>query len=149
MLLPGLVALGAVSCVLSFQRPTLRVADVRLSTVSLTGGTVAVLVAIENPNDYPLETVDFRYRLALPGEAEGDREWFTLAEGRHAGVVTVPARDTASVQLEVPFSLAPLGTAMSRLLRRGELDYRFSGELQVTAPRHVRVPFDRRGVFRP
>jgi hypothetical protein len=63
--------------------------------------------------------------------------------------VSIPAEDTASVEVHVPFEMAPFGTALSRLLRRGELEYRLTGELQVTAPRRVRVPFDRRGVFRP
>lgn len=137
------------ACSLAFQRPTLRVADVRLAALGVSGGTVAVLVNITNPNRYALESGDFRYTLSMPQGAEEDGGWLTLAEGRHESNVTVPPGDSATVEFQVPFEMAPIRTALGRLLGSGELEYRFTGELQVTSPRRMRVPFDRRGVFRP
>jgi len=143
-----LVVLAGSGC-LTLERPTLRVAEVRLAALGLQGGTMAVTLHIDNPNDYTLESQGFQYRLAFSDDADGKGGWVTLAEGRDDQKVSVPARDTASVDLDVPFDLAPLGSALQRLLSRGELEYRFTGELRVTRPRSVRVPFDERGVFRP
>jgi LEA14-like dessication related protein len=141
-------ALAASGC-LTFERPTLRVAEVRLASLGFQGGSVAVTLLIDNPNGYALESQGFQYRLSFTDDADGKGEWATLAEGRDDQKVSVPAHDTASVELDVPFELSSVGTALQRLLRRGELEYRFTGELRVTRPRSVRVPFDERGAFRP
>jgi LEA14-like dessication related protein len=148
-LVAALLLAGAGTGCLAFQRPTLRVADVRLASIGLSGGTVGVTLSVDNPNDYALESEGFRYRLQFTDDAGGEGQWVTLADGRDDQRVSIPAGDTASVELDVPFEMAPLGTALGRLLRRGALEYRFTGELQVTGPRRVRVPFDQRGVFRP
>ena len=136
-------------CIFSFQRPELRVADVRLASLGISGGIVAVQVEIVNPNGYDLESSDLRYNLAFSDDGDGEGNWVTLAEGDHDRPVRVAAGDTATVDLQVPFDLNAVSGALGRLLRRGQLDYRFTGELQVTEPRNARVPFDRRGVFRP
>ena len=148
--LVGALALSAAAAgCLTFQRPTLSVAEVRLASIGLTGGTIGVTLSVDNPNDYKLESEGFGYKLQFSDGTGGDEAWVTLADARDDRKVSIPAGDTTSVELDVPFDMAPLGTALARLLRRGELEYRFTGELQVTAPRRVRVPFDRRGVFRP
>ncbi len=147
--MPALLLAVVASGCLAFQQPTLGVAELRLGSIGLGGGTVGVTLSVDNPNDYALESEGFRYRLQFSDGAGGEGRWVTLADGRDDRRVSIPAGDTASVELDVPFDMAPLGTALGRLLRRGELEYRFTGELQVTAPRRVRVPFDRRGVFRP
>jgi len=142
------LALGAGGC-LSFKRPGLSVTEVRLASIGLTGGTVGVTLAVDNPNDYKLESEGFRYTLQFADDSDGDRAWVTLADASEDRRVSLPAGDTTSVELDVPFQMGPLGSALARLLRSGELEYRFTGELQVTSPRRARVPFDRRGVFRP
>jgi LEA14-like dessication related protein len=145
----ALLGVLASSGCLAFERPTLRVAEVRLGSLGFQGGSVAVTLQVDNPNGYTLESEGFQYRLAFSDGADGKGEWVTLAQGRDDQKVSVAARDTASVELDVPFDLSALGDALQRLLRRGELEYRFTGELRVTRPRSVRVPFDERGVFRP
>lgn len=143
------LVLASSGCFFSFKRPTLRVAEVRLASLGVSGGRVAVEVEITNPNGYDLQSAEFVYALAFSGGASEESDWVTLAEGRHEKMVTVPAGGTAITEIDVPFDLAAVTGALGRLLRRGELDYRFSGELQVTEPRRMRVPFTLRGVFRP
>ncbi len=142
-------ALALAGCIFSFQQPTLHVAEVRLKQLGLSGGTVAVRLDIVNPNGYDLQSADFQYQLSFSDGGDTGTDWVTLAEGQHGGQIVVPAHDSASVQLDVPFDVAAVTGALGRLLRRGELDYRFTGELQVTEPRRARVPFNLRGVFRP
>lgn len=142
------LTLGAGGC-LTFRQPTMTVAEVRLASIGLTGGTVGVTLDVDNPNDYRLESEGLRYRLQFADDRSGDRTWVTLADASDDQRVSIPAGAAASVELRVPFEMGSLGSALARLLRRGELEYRLTGELQVTAPRRVRVPFDQRGVFRP
>jgi hypothetical protein len=98
-----MVCLAAQACSLAFTPPTVRVAEVRISSVAFTGGSAQVDLEVENPNGYALESRDFRYALAL-----------------------------------------------RRLLRSGELEYRFTGEIVAGTPLGSRrIPIDQRGRFRP
>lgn len=144
--LAGLTTLAA--CGLAFQRPTIQVADVRLASVGFTGGTLAVTVEVENPNHYDLTSKTFSYAVAFRGD-DGS-EWSTLAEGSHDREERFPGGETTSVELDVPFDLASVSAALGRLLRRGELEYRFTGDLRVGTPvGTTRIPIDERGHFRP
>lgn len=152
------VLLVAAGCSLAFKRPTVRVAEIRVASMNLRGGTLAVTLDIDNPNDFALESQDFSYRLAffdgpVPDSTNALTDpdaWVQLAEGRVAEPVKVPAHRTGSVRVNVPFDLGTVGLAAGRLLRQGQLEYRFTGELRVHTPLgSKRLPFDERGSFRP
>ncbi len=145
------VVLVASACSMVFQRPTVRVAEIRLSSMTLRGGTLAVRLSIDNPNGYALESQDFRYTVSFLEEGSGaDSTWVKLAEGRAPEPVKVPAHQTGSATLEVPFELGSVRLAAGRLLSRGELEYRFTGELRFHTPLGGRgLSFDQRGTFHP
>jgi LEA14-like dessication related protein len=137
-------------CGLAFQEPTFAVAEVRLASLGLGGGTLTVALDIDNPNRYALESEDFQYRLDFLDDLTSEEPWLTLAEGRVDESVRIPARESGSVRVDIPFEFGAVGMALGGLLRRGELEYRFTGELRVRTPLGAsRVPFDERGVFRP
>jgi len=149
-------ALAGTACSMVFQRPTLRVAEVRLASMDLRGGTLAVTLQVDNPNRFSLEGQDFSYRLffldAPPGDTSSGSQdaWVKLADGRLSEPTSVPAHGTGTVTVDVPFDFASVGLAAGRLLRQGELEYRFSGELLFHTPLGGRtLPFDERGRFRP
>jgi len=126
------------------------VADVRLTALSITGGTVTVGLEIDNPNGYALEGEDVRYALSFAEGGEAETEWLLLSEGVVTEPVRIPSRDKGRVDIALPFQFSTVGIALGSLLRRGELEYRFSGELRVrTRFGGSRVPFDERGIFRP
>lgn len=146
--LTGVIPLGG--CALFFKQPTVSVAEVRLASLSVTGGTVLVRLDVTNPNRYALEGEGFRYALAFADDGGGGEGWTTLAQGELADTVRVPAGGTTRVEASVPFDLAAVGAALGRLLRRGELEYRFTGELRAGTPLgRRRIPFDERGRIRP
>lgn len=141
---------GLTACGLAFTPPTVRVAEVTLTSMTFTGGTLVVSLDVENPNRYALESQAFQYAVAFAEGSPDGEAWITLARGEHPDTVRIPGGETARVELRVPFEMASLGAAMGRLLRRGELEYRFSGELRAGTPVGAkRVPFDQRGLFRP
>jgi LEA14-like dessication related protein len=146
-LAPLLVVAG---CSLAYKAPTLTVGEVRLASMGLSGGSLAVSLEVENPNRYALESRAFRYALAFSEGSPGAPVWKTLVEGQLDRVVRVPGHAVEPVEIIVPFGAASVGAALSRLLRQGELEYRFSGELLAGTPLgEKRIPFDQRGLFRP
>jgi LEA14-like dessication related protein len=135
---------------MAYRAPTVSVGQVRLASLGLTGGSLAVGLKVENPNRYALESRGFRYTLSFAEDGPNGRGWQTLVEGRVDRVVRVPAGGVAPVEVQVPFETAAVGAALLRLLRQGELEYRFTGELLAGTPLgEKRIPFDERGLFRP
>ena len=136
-------------CVLSFKAPTVRVAEVRLTSLTFTGGALAVTLEVENPNRFALESEDFRYALAFSEGTGPDVRWITLAEGQVPEPVKISGQDKGTVTVDVPFDMASVGVALGRLLRSGELEYRFTGEIRAHTPLGSRrIPIDQRGLFR-
>ena len=137
-------------CGLAFQEPTVTVTEVRLASLGLGGGTRTVVLDIHNPNRYAVESDDFQYRLEFLDDVTAEEPWLTLAEGRVEESVRIPSRERGPVRVDIPFEFGAVGMALGGLLRRGELEYRFTGELRARTPLGApRVPFDERGVFRP
>lgn len=144
------VCLSVQACAWAFTPPTVRVESVRLTSLTFTGGAVQVDLEVENPNRFALESEDFRYALSFAEGAGEDRAWVTLAEGSAAEPVRVPAGEKGTVSVVVPFDLASVGAALGRLLRSGELEYRFTGEILARTPLGSRrIPIDQKGLFRP
>ena len=142
-------ALVASGCALFFQNPEVSIAEVRVVSLNLVGGTAQVSLQVVNPNGFSLTAKEVRYRLAFADEqaAEG---WRTLSEGATASPVAIAARDSSSVRLEVPFRFTDLGRALGSFLSQGEIRYRLDGDVKFDAPiTDLRIPFDRRGSFAP
>ena len=146
-----LVVAALTGCSLIIQEPAVRVAEVSVASLGLTGGTLHVVVEVENPNPFGLKSEVFAYRLELAEEPGVETTtWRSLFDGEHPGTVEVLSKGSTRIELEVPFQYSSVGMVVGRLLRQGELEYRFSGSLQFSLPvGHVRVPFDDRGTFRP
>ncbi|MDH5589153.1 MAG: LEA type 2 family protein [Gemmatimonadota bacterium] len=145
------VLLMAAGCAVAFQEPTVEVAGVRVASIGLRGGTLAVSVEVDNPNRYDLEVrymsfaVDF-----VDGEAESDAPLRPLVEGRLDDPPPIPAKGSGTVEVEVPLEYSSVGSAIRRILSTGELGYRFRGELRFDVPwGTMAVPLEDRGVFRP
>ena len=137
------------TCALFFKNPEVSIAEVRVVSLTLLGGTAQVSLQVVNPNGFTLTAKEVRYRLAFADEQATDG-WRTLTEGATASPVAIAARDSSSVRLEVPFRFADLGRAVGSFLNQGELRYRLDGDVKFDAPiTDVRIPFDRRGSFAP
>jgi LEA14-like dessication related protein len=145
----SLAAVSVSGCALFFENPTVSIANVRVVSVTLVGGTAEASLNVVNPNGFTLTAKEVRYRLSFADDqAEGG--WRTLTEGESDGVVQVAARDSAAVRLELPFSFADVGRALGSLLGEGQLSYRLDGDVKFDAGiKDVRVPFDRRGSLAP
>ena len=140
-------ASGCASAV--FDQPQVTLENVQLGGLGLRGGTLLVSLQVINPNRFSLNAEQLTYNLALrdPGEVT-DTTWIDFATGTYSEGFSVPARDTAVVQIPVEFTYSGLGTAAGSLLRAGTFTYRASGTVDVRTPLGTHeVPFRKRGTM--
>lgn len=139
------LASGCVSSV--FNQPEVTLETVQVGGLGLRGGTLLVSLQVVNPNRFSLSAEQLDYQLSLRDADEtSDTTWVDFAAGTYAERFSVPARDTAVVQIPVEFTYSGLGAAAGSLLRAGTFTYRASGTVDVSTPLGSReVPFRKRG----
>lgn len=145
----GLVLLAALAACGGpvFRQPQVTLNDVRLGGLGLSGGTLLVSLHVVNPNRFALNANQLRYELSLSGAGDSaDTTWVDFAEGTYDQPFSVPAGDSATVQVPVEFSYSGIGSAASGLLRRGTFTYRARGTVDLRTPLGgYDVPFSKRG----
>jgi len=141
----GLMAVSACSHIAerAFARPTISVRSVKLKSVGLTGGSIEVALAIANPNPYPLPVHRAVYSFALADSTE-------VGRGESAVAFTVPAHDSAVVELPVDVSWQGLRAAARDAVRDSTVDYVLKGSVTLETPLgNPNVPFQIPGRFTP
>lgn len=136
-----------VACAGLVREPEVEVVGVDLLTLGVTGGSVRLVLGVENPNRYELRVRRHDYHLEVERGAD---EWTTLARGTDSTEVVLPARGELRVPVEVPFRYRDVGAAVVAAVREGQLTYRLSGEVRVRAPLGgVDVPYRTGGILEP
>ena len=127
----------------AFSRPTITVRAVKVRSVGLTGGALDVALAIANPNPYPLPVQRATYSFALRDSTE-------VGRGESAAAFTIPAHDSAVVDLPVDVSWQGLRAAARDASRDGTVDYILKGTVTLDTPLgNPNVPFEVAGRFTP
>ena len=138
---------GLSGCALFFESPGVRIVDVGIRSLGLTGGTATVTVDLSNPNRSALEVEGFVYKLEVD-RGDGEGGWVIVADGITDQKVRVPARDSVTVELPVPFEYSGIGAAFRSIFDRGAVDYRTSGEVWVRGPvGRIVIPYRHQGVL--
>jgi LEA14-like dessication related protein len=143
--LAAILAAAVTSCA-PFRQPEIELASVRLAGLGLTGGTINVRLAVQNPNRYALRAQGLTYELALGEPGGGADQWIEFASGTFTDALEVAGRDSALIDIPVEFSYRGAGTAIRSIIETGSFRYRVSGTVQVTGPVRRQVPYARRGV---
>ncbi len=141
----GLIAVSACSRIAerAYARPTIAVRSVKLKSVGLTGGSIEIALAIANPNPYPLPVHHAVYSFALADSTE-------VGRGESAAAFTLPAHDSAVVNLPVDVSWPGLRAAARDAARDGTVDYILKGSVTLDTPLgNPNVPFQLAGRFTP
>jgi LEA14-like dessication related protein len=124
-----------------FKEPIVRLQNVRVNGVGLTGGNLDVRLSVYNPNGYRLDASQMTYNLLV-----GDSVKF--AEGTLDSRFTVNSNDSSVVTIPVSFTYAGIGAAGRQLLNTGGVNYRVTGEVRVgTAIGSWNVPYSSTGRF--
>jgi LEA14-like dessication related protein len=127
----------------AFARPTIAVRGVKVKSIGLTGGSIQVTLAIANPNPYPLPVQRAVYSFALADSTE-------VGRGESAVAFTLPAHDSAVVDLPVDVSWEGLRAAARDASRDGTIDYVLKGSVTLDTPLgNPNVPFQVAGRFTP
>jgi len=127
----------------AFSQPTIAVRAVKLKSVGLTGGSIELTLAIANANPYPLPVQHATYSFALKDSTE-------VGRGESAVAFSVPAHDSAVVELPVDLSWQGLRAAARDASRDGTIDYILKGTVTLDLPlAKPNVPFESAGRFTP
>lgn len=138
-------------CATFYEPPEIGIAGVRVTSLGLTRGTVALELEVHNPNSRALELLGVRYSLDLQGverdAAEPDADaWMLLGEGFHSTGVRVGADETERVTVELPFEYETVGRTIRSLFRGEDVRYRLDAEVRLEGPvGEIRAPVEATG----
>ena len=126
----------------AFKDPEVRLKDVRLRGVGVTGGQLDVELAVYNPNHYRLDATKLTYTVNMAGDS------VHIADGQLTDRFTVNEGDTAKVTIPVSFTYAGLGAAGRSLLSTGAVNYHVLGSVTVGSPvGSFTIPYSQTGRF--
>ncbi len=122
----------------AFQQPDVKVADIKLTGIGLTGGSLDVLLDVANPNEYRLDATRMTYKVMLDS--------VQFASGLVDNKFTVDGGKTTQVRVPVNFTFAGIGAAGRQLLNTGGINYQVTGDVTVgTVVGNFTVPFTSTG----
>ena len=125
----------------AFKEPIVRLQDVRVNGVGLTGGNLDVRLSVYNPNGYRLDATRMSYNVLV-----GDSVRF--ANGTVDSRFTVDGNDSSVVTIPVSFTYTGIGAAGRQLLNTGGVNYRVTGDVVVgTVIGSFTVPYSSTGRF--
>lgn len=134
--LAPLLAFGLASCASvwggGLQRPSVELAAIEITGLGLQGGTMNLLLDVENPNAVELRATRVALSIYLEGTHFGDAA-LTRAP-------VFPANQTVQIAVPVAFSWGGVGSGARGLIARGSTRYRLDGRLDLD------TPLGRRGV---
>jgi len=110
----------------AFRTPTVELRDVRLKSLGLEGGSVDLILNVNNPNEYRIDVTRLTYTLIA--------DTSQIATGFVTKRVTLESKAMNDVSLPVSFGIKELMGAAETLLRKGGVDYTVRGEVTVDSP---------------
>jgi len=126
----------------AFEQPVVKLKDVRVRGVGLTGGSLDVLLSVYNPNHYRLDATRLTYQVNLAGDS------VTVANGEMNDHFTVNDNDSTVVTIPVSFTYAGIGAAGRSILNTGAVNYHVLGEVSVgSTVGTFKVPYSSTGRF--
>jgi LEA14-like dessication related protein len=125
----------------AFKEPIVRLQDVKVNGIGLTGGNLNVRLSVYNPNGYRLDATRMTYNVLV-----GDSVQF--ATGSMDTKFTVSGKDSNVVTIPVNFTYSGIGAAGRQLLNTGGVNYRVTGDVIVgTVVGNFTVPYSSTGRF--
>ena len=126
----GVVALLTTGCAavqsLRFEQPDFDLTSIRVDGLGLTGGSLTLLIDVDNPNSYDLRTGQSDMVIDFEGTRFG--EAFLYGSTRFGSQAVTP------IELPLSFGWAGVGAGARALLRRGAIGDTLSTRLTVDTP---------------
>jgi LEA14-like dessication related protein len=109
-----------------FATPTVELKDVRMKAIGLQGGSMDIILSVDNPNDYRLDATRLTYNLFV--------DTMRVAFGEIKKTATLEPHKKNEVIVPVSFSIQELVRATQLLSKTGGVDYRVNGEVTAATP---------------
>lgn len=110
----------------AFQNPVVELKDVVVRGIGLQGGTLDVVLDVENLNDYRIDVSRVTYTVFA--------ESLKVATGDVTKRVTLDNKSRTLVTLPVNFTFREVQQAAGLLLARGSVDYTVEGDFTLATP---------------
>ena len=125
----------------AFREPVVTLADVKVTGVGLSGGSLDVVLNVQNLNDFRLDATQLRYNVLV--------DTVPLANGIATQHFTVEGKKTQQVHIPISFTYAGVGAAGRSLMNTGSVNYTVKGDVTVGSPIgvNVTVPFSQTGRY--
>jgi LEA14-like dessication related protein len=128
------VLAGCAAVPIGATPPHISVAGLRVVEMGVLEQRYALLLRVQNPNDFALPVTGMEFELSLNGHP--------FANGVSDHAVTIPAYGTQTMRVEVVSSLGRIVQQLDELQHgNGGLRYRISGHVKL-AGRDRAIPFD-------
>jgi LEA14-like dessication related protein len=124
----------------AFREPVVSLQDVKVTGVGLNGGSLDVILNVQNPNDFRLDATRLRYTVLVDS--------IQFADGVTTQRFTVEGKQTTPLHIPINFTYAGIGQAGRQLLNTGSVNYTVRGDVTVGTPIGDRtIPFSQTGRY--
>ncbi len=110
----------------AFAQPIINVADVRVKQIGLQGGTIDVILEVENPNEFRIDAEKISYNFYV--------DTARVVTGEINQRLTLEEKGKVTVTVPVTFDSRAVGTAMRYYLQHRALDYKVDGNFTLVTP---------------
>ena len=124
----------------AFAAPKVTFQEMRLNGLGLTGGSLDVVLNVDNPNGYRLDATRMTYKLFI--------DTIPFGQGTVDQHITVDEKSQTTVRIPVNFTYSGVGAAGRALIQNGTVPYRVTGDLTVATPiGNFTRPYDMTGRY--
>lgn len=124
----------------AFREPVVTLQDVKVTGVGLTGGSLDVVLNVDNPNDFRLDATKLTYTVLIDS--------LPLASGETGQRFTVDGKQQTPIHIPINFTYAGIGQAGRQLMNTGSVNYTVRGDVVVGTPvGNFTVPYSRTGRY--
>jgi LEA14-like dessication related protein len=124
----------------ALRDPVVTLADVKVTGVGLNGGSLDVVLNVQNPNDFRLDATQLNYHVLV--------DTVPFANGTTTQRFTVEGKRTQQIHIPINFTYSGVGAAGRQLMNTGSVLYTVKGDVTVGSPvGNVTVPFSQTGRY--
>ncbi|MFZ5471628.1 MAG: LEA type 2 family protein [Myxococcota bacterium] len=124
----------------AFQKPTLRFHSAQLADVALSGLTLQLTYALDNPNSFGLSLAEVDYALFVDGKQ--------VVAGQPPNGLQIPARGSARLVFPANIKFADIAPVVQTFLTKDYATYRAQGHVGINTPIGIlKFPLEREDQF--
>ena len=121
-----------------FKKPDINITSLKMKDVTLWDTKLVLDLEIKNPNVISLDINTLKHKFSISGNK--------ILETQISEVMSLQKKGVSTLSIPITVNFKELGSAIKDVLAKGNVDYRFEGEMALGLPGGpVKMPFDRSG----